>query len=107
MTDPRVQPLADHGLLVTFGDQISVELSRRIGRLVDHLDAMHLTGVIDLVPSYTTLVAIIDPLMADPSAIAKTIRNLWNETSDLASIEEPAARENAVLISPMLPRTAD
>lgn len=93
MTDPRVQPLADHGLLVTFGDQISVELSRRIGRLVDHLDAMHLTGVIDLVPSYTTLVAIIDPLMADPSAIAKTIRNLWNETSDLASIEESPARE--------------
>lgn len=93
MTDPQVQSLADHGLLVTFGDQISVELSRRIGRLVDRLDAVHLAGVIDLVPSYTTLAAIIDPLMADSSAIAETIRRLWNEISDVSSIEESAARE--------------
>ena len=93
MADPNVQPFADHGLLFTFGDQISAELSRKIGHLVDRLDAMHLTGVVDLVPSYTTLVAIIDPLTADPFAIAGKIRELWNAAAVRSSIEESASHE--------------
>lgn len=80
---PRVQPFGDGALLATFGDRIEVALSRRIGALVAALDRLvgegALAGVIDLVPSYTTLVVILDPLHADRAAVGETILTLWHD----------------------------
>lgn len=79
---PRIQPFGDGAILATFGDRIEVELSRRIGALVAALDARvaagALPGVIDLVPSYTTLVASFDPRTTDGDAIGAAIRALWD-----------------------------
>ncbi|MGN6485765.1 MAG: 5-oxoprolinase subunit PxpB, partial [Thermomicrobiales bacterium] len=80
---PRIQPFGDGALLATFGDRIEVALSRRIGALVAALDARvdegTLPGVIDLVPSYTTLVVILDPRQAHRAAVGETIRALWHD----------------------------
>lgn len=97
--DPRVQPLADSGILLTFGDEISIDLSRRIGQLVTLLDAQPLAGIIDLVPSYTTLVAIIDPLIANQAKVSERIQVLWNENAHLPSIENASAQEIVVPVA--------
>jgi len=97
--EPRVQPLADSGILFTFGDEISIDLSRRIGQLVTLLDAQPLAGIIDLVPSYTTLVAIIDPLIANQAKVSERIQVLWNEIAHLPSIEHESAREIVVPVA--------
>jgi KipI family sensor histidine kinase inhibitor len=74
---PDVQPLADHGLIFTFGDQIDAELSRRIVRLAGEIANRLLPGVIDVVPSYTTLLLIIDHGVADRDALRATVLGAW------------------------------
>jgi len=99
MTDPepslplRVQLLADGGLLATFGDRIDVALSRRIIALVARLETRQLLGIVDLVPSYTTLLVIIDPITADVPAIETAIRDLWVETGATTLPGVPSGRE--------------
>ncbi|MGB3304897.1 MAG: 5-oxoprolinase subunit PxpB [Thermomicrobiales bacterium] len=104
MTDPepssplRVQLLADGGLLVTFGDRIDVALSRHIIALVARLEARQLPGIIDLVPSYTTLLVIIDPITAGVPAIEAAIRDLWNDVTTSTTAET----ESRAIVIPVL-----
>lgn len=86
----RVQLLADGGLLATFGDRIDVALSRRIIALVARLETRQLPGIVDLVPSYTTLLIIIDPLTADIPAIEAAIRTLWAERGAPTTEQTPS-----------------
>jgi KipI family sensor histidine kinase inhibitor len=85
---PAFWPLAESGLLVRLGDEIDAPLSRRIAALTDALDAERLPGVVDLVPSYTTLTILLDPAMADTGEIAEAVRRCWE---DVATAETPAA----------------
>lgn len=70
-------PLAESGLLVRLGDAISAALSRRIAALTDALAAERLPGIVDLVPSYTTLAILLDPAIADMEAIVAAVRRCW------------------------------
>ncbi len=94
---PHVAPLAESGLLVTFGDALSAPLSRRIAALTDSLLALDLPGVIDLVPSYTTLTVLLDPERADPSAIEETIRERWDATE--TEVDVPPARQVTIPVA--------
>ena len=104
MTDPepspplRVQLLADGGLLATFGDRIDVALSRRVIALVARLETREIPGIVDLVPSYTTLLVIIDPITADVPAIEAAIRDLWNDVSKSLA----TATESREIVIPVL-----
>jgi len=79
--DVGIRLVADHGLLFTFGDAIDASLSRRIAALADVLQAESLPGIVDLVPSYTTLVIVLDPERADPASIAAEVRRHWHAVS--------------------------
>jgi KipI family sensor histidine kinase inhibitor len=72
-----VAPMADHGLLCTFGDEIDAELSTRIAMLTDVLTAEGIAGVEDYVPSYTTLVIILEPHKASVPAIVDRVSHHW------------------------------
>ncbi len=74
-----IHPLADTGLLLQLGEETSVALTRRIAALTAALDGAVLPGLIDLVPSYTTLMLTLDPALADAAAIAATARRVWAE----------------------------
>lgn len=77
---PQVQPLANHGLLFTFGDQIDGDLSKRIVRLAARVSGAGLPGVVDVVPSYTTLVLILDAATADGNELPSTVIEWWKGT---------------------------
>lgn len=83
MTDGSENPvfhrLADHGLHVSFGDAIDVVLSQRIAALAASLRSRAIRGVRDLVPSYTTLVVVLDPATADRDDLERTIQDLWHD----------------------------
>jgi len=83
--------MADHGLLLSFGDAIDADLSRRIGSLTDALIAESIGGVLDYVPSYTTLVVLIEP-EADAARIAFRVRHHWSRLAE-APIPEGSAHE--------------
>lgn len=72
-----VRPMADHGLLLTFGDAIDADLSRRIAMLADTLEAESIQGVLDYVPSYTTLVVVLDHETIDRTSVISHVRHHW------------------------------
>ena len=75
--EPRFAPMADHGLLATFGDRIEEALSRRIGDLTSALDALAVEGIRDLVPAYTSLTVLYDPIVTSVGRLESEISRLW------------------------------
>lgn len=78
--DPVVHRLADHGLHVQFGETIDVGLSQRIAALTRALRAEAIPGVRDLVPSYTTLVVVLDPATVDRDGLEALVTAQWADT---------------------------
>lgn len=74
-----VEPLADHGLLFRFGDQIDADLSQRIVALAERLAGTSEPGVLDVIPSYTTLMLILDPATADGDRLQDLVRRTWRD----------------------------
>ncbi|MBA2469446.1 MAG: 5-oxoprolinase subunit PxpB [Chloroflexia bacterium] len=92
-----VRRFADHGLLLTFGDAIDPDLSRRIAMLTDTLEAESLAGVVDFVPSYTTLVVLIEPGMPDAARIVARVRHHWRRTA----AAPPSAESGTPVVIPV------
>jgi KipI family sensor histidine kinase inhibitor len=95
--DPVVHRLADHGLHVSFGDVIDVALSRRIATLTESLRSESIMGVRDLVPSYTTLVVVLDPGIVDPKDLEQRIRELWHDPGTRSAPAAPATSRHVVI----------
>ncbi len=74
MTAPVVVPVADHGVLVVFDDQISDETHARIRALDAALALTPPPGLTEIVPAMTTLLVVFDPLVTDHNAISTAVR---------------------------------
>ena len=83
-TDDRltIRPLAESGLLVELGETIDPALAARVMALAAAVDAAGLPGVLDVVPSYTTILLAFDPTVADPDALATEVRRLAAVATD-------------------------
>lgn len=106
---PRFQRLADHGLVVTFGDAIDLALCQRIARLRDLLAAEAAVGaddplaaeprfwVDDLVPAYTTLTVIgqMPPQMR--GELEDRIRDLWSGLADDPRVDDTGTNREIVV----------
>jgi len=84
-----IRPLAESGLLVEVGAAIEPATTARVMALTAALDAAVLTGVLDVVPSYTTVLVGFDPERTEPEKLADEIRRLAN---DPATATAPPAR---------------
>jgi KipI family sensor histidine kinase inhibitor len=58
---PRYRFCGDTGLLIEFGDKIDLPTHRRIMRLLHALKSRGIQGIVDLVPSYASMLVQIDP----------------------------------------------
>jgi KipI family sensor histidine kinase inhibitor len=87
---PTIRPLAESGLLVELGDTIAPATTARVMALTGALDAAALPGVLDVVPSYTTVLIAFDPEVADWETLAAGVRRLW---ADLGEATAAPARE--------------
>lgn len=58
---PRIVPLGDAAVLLTFGDTIARDIAQRVRAVAWAIDDAHIHGVIDIVPAYTTLAVYYDP----------------------------------------------
>lgn len=95
-SEPRIRPLAESGLLIELGEAVDPALVARVAALTSALAAAGLAGVLDLVPSYATIVVVFDPVVADPAVIATEVRRLALVTSapplnETRSIDIPVA----------------
>lgn len=69
---PNVEMVSNQACLLTFSQIISEATSNYIAQVTQHLTK--LAGIVDLVPSYTTLLVVFDDDHYDRFAIFKTIR---------------------------------
>lgn len=69
---PNIEMVSNQACLLTFSQVISEPTSNYIAQVTQHL--VKLAGIVDLVPSYTTLLVVFDDDHYDRFAIFKTIR---------------------------------
>jgi len=55
--------MGDRGLLLEFGDEISHEINEKVRRMALAIQAEAITGIIETVPTYRSLLIIYDPLI--------------------------------------------
>ena len=73
MTGVRFLPAGDKALVVEFGDRIERALSQRVLRLGQRLQELRLTGVIETVPTFRSLLVRYDPLQTSGATLEKEI----------------------------------
>ena len=76
MADLRFVPAGDKALVVEMGDGISPEINRRVHNLSLAIEKQGLPGVLDLVPTYRSVLINYDPLTLTPDDLEKRVREL-------------------------------
>lgn len=88
--------MGDRSLLVELGDEISPSVNQRVQELFVGLDLHRPEGILDLVPSYRSLLVIYEPLRILPADLMRTIRNIY-EQLDTAELPAPRTVEIPVV----------
>lgn len=71
---PTIQVAGENSLIIYFSDQPSPDLSDRIAATLCNIQTALGNQLIDLVPSYASLLVIYNPLLTDHYAVRKAIR---------------------------------
>ncbi len=73
---PRILPVGDAALTVEFGNQINLLINQKVYALERALLAQELNGLVEMVPSYRSLLVTIDPLSNDVMTLKKKIEDI-------------------------------
>ncbi len=87
---PEFRLAGDRGLLVEFGNAISPEINQRVRAMTIALDKSFLPGVLEIVPTYRSVIVVYDPLMTNPSRLQPDLLAL---NAKLSQIEIPQPSE--------------
>ena len=85
---PKFRLMGDRAFLVELGDVISPEVNQRVQELFTGLDLQTPAGVVELVPSYCSLLVIYDPLRISPEKLETTVRHI-HANLDRSRLPEP------------------
>lgn len=85
---PKFRIMGDRSLLVELGDEIGIQLNRRIRVLYHGLSQRKINGILDLLPSYTSLLIVFDPLVLSISVLRTILTRLISDP-DETRIPEP------------------
>jgi len=86
---PAFAPVAEHGLLVEFGDSVDPAIHARVLQLDRALAGQPFAGFIESVPAYAAVLIRFDPLICDHAAVENHARNLLTQpaAAPLAAVE--------------------
>jgi inhibitor of KinA len=84
---PKIVPLGDSSLLIQLGDEIDLAINQRVHALANLITASSISGVIETVPAYATLLVHYDSLLLSFTQI----KNLLREK--MAQIQENESRK--------------
>jgi KipI family sensor histidine kinase inhibitor len=77
----RFLPAGDTGLVVEFGNIVDRKLNEKVLNLQSALEAASLRGILDLVPTFRSLLVHYDPLQTDPETLIGLISPLLKSGS--------------------------
>jgi KipI family sensor histidine kinase inhibitor len=105
-----MQPASDCSLLVTLGENISLDTHQRVVKLLRLLEAAPLRGVRNLHPAYSTLLVQFDPVLTAHETLEHSIQELLRQL-DSVKLPPPALVEIPVCyggeFGPDLPDVAE
>ena len=79
---PEIVPLGDSALLVQLGDEIDITINHRVHLLSSLINHSSLDGLVETVPSYSTLLIHYDPLILAEAEIHEWLREQLNLMED-------------------------
>jgi inhibitor of KinA len=92
-TFPRVLPVGDAAFTVEFGDRVDAALNRRVHALDAYLQRHPPEGLVEMVPTYRSLLVIYDPELVPPAKMRSALRALLALSGkDLAADAEGTGR---------------
>ena len=86
--DPTFHPIGDRSLLVGLGDTIILDVNQRVRQLYYSLSCREIKGIIELLPSYASLLIVFDPLILSYSVLQTLVIKLFTSPGEM-SIPEP------------------
>lgn len=84
----RLLPAGDKALSVELGDSISAETNRKVRDLLLAIESQEIPGVIDLVPSYRSLLVYYDPMRVTLPQLERRLSDL-EQNLDQAAVHAP------------------
>lgn len=81
ITYPRILPVGDAAFTVEFGNKIDIKLNRKVYALEHAIHQANLTGIIEMVPSYRSLLVRFDPYQSPMSVVQDQITNLLSSVT--------------------------
>lgn len=93
---PRLRFAGDTGVLVEYGDGIDPEINRKVRIMTAAIDAEPPPGVVEVVPTYRSLLILYDPQQTDPSRLQSALTALEGRL-DRIEIPPPRTVEIPVL----------
>lgn len=91
---PKLRFIAEHSVLVEFGDRIDAEVHERVVSLDQSLAEYPFPGLLETVPAFASLLVHFDPIVTDHEAVAVAVHACRNRMS--RGMKPPMLREVAV-----------
>lgn len=82
--EPRFLAAGDTALVVEFGTEVDPEVNRRVMRLGEAMRTAGIDGVVDLVPTFRSLMVHYDPTVVRAAALEERARALLDDTGGQA-----------------------
>jgi KipI family sensor histidine kinase inhibitor len=94
MDEPTFFPISRSALLITVGDRIDRALTHRIARFVDAIDESRMPGLVDIIPSYTTILMLYDENVNRLEALENELSVTWRHVQN---VENRTSRPTVVI----------
>lgn len=76
MKDIKIKVAGDSSILVVFGNEINPDINRRIAATIQMIREQHIEGIVDMIPTYCSLLINYDPRIILYDALRKRIEKL-------------------------------
>ena len=78
----------DSALVIEFGNEISVDINKKIRKMMDDIKKENIDGIVELVPTYCSLLINYDVLKIDYSTLVEKLKTFLNNNLETAEGEE-------------------
>lgn len=92
MHELRYLPAGEQGLVVEFGNAISEEMNRRVHRLAAQLIQTRDSAILEVVPTYRSLLIYFDPLTVSREHLTALVRQLADADTTVERAADSSAR---------------
>ena len=78
----------DSALVIEFGNEISVDINKKIRKMMDDIKKENIDGIVELVPTYCSLLINYDVLRIDYNTLVEKLKTFLNSNLETAEGEE-------------------